>query len=283
MKNKILSFLFSAIILLSIAGCGSEGASPVSNPTESSTLSASELSAEISEAERIMELINNIGTVSLDSKEAIESARSQYDNSSEQVQSLVQNLDSLVEAEKKYSELVILEENKTKAKEIEESITSIGSVSLDSKDSIAAAREKYNAAPDEIKEIVSNYEDLTKAETTYQSLKENQSKKQTASKSTSDSSKKSSSKSSSSSSSGKKESSKSSSSSSSGKKERRKSNSSSSSSKKESNKSNSKTVYITKTGKRYHYNGNCNGGTYIKSTLSEAKARGLTPCKKCVG
>ncbi|MBS7176663.1 MAG: hypothetical protein KH056_10870, partial [Clostridiales bacterium] len=205
----------------------------------------------------------------LDSKEAIESARSQYDNSSEQVQSLVQNLDSLVEAEKKYSELVILEENKTKAKEIEESITSIGSVSLDSKDSIAAAREKYDAAPDEIKEIVSNYEDLTKAETTYQSLKENQSKKQTASKSTSDSSKKSSSKSSSSSSSGKKESSK--------------SNSSSSSSKKESNKSNSKTVYITKTGKRYHYNGNCNGGTYIKSTLSEAKARGLTPCKKCVG
>lgn len=41
-------------------------------------------------------------------------------------------------------------------------------------------------------------------------------------------------------------------------------------------------VYITKTGKRYHYNGNCNGGTYIKSTYKEAIAKGLTPCSKCV-
>lgn len=46
---------------------------------------------------------------------------------------------------------------------------------------------------------------------------------------------------------------------------------------------NSRTVYITPTGKRYHYNGNCNGGTYIRSTLSEAQAMGLTPCKKCAG
>ena len=41
------------------------------------------------------------------------------------------------------------------------------------------------------------------------------------------------------------------------------------------------TVYITRTGKRYHYNGNCNGGTYIESTLEQAKALGLTPCNKC--
>lgn len=47
--------------------------------------------------------------------------------------------------------------------------------------------------------------------------------------------------------------------------------------------SNGRTVYITPTGKRYHYNSNCNGGTYIPSTMSEALARGLTPCKKCAG
>lgn len=46
---------------------------------------------------------------------------------------------------------------------------------------------------------------------------------------------------------------------------------------------NSRTVYITPTGKRYHYNDSCNGGTYIRSTMSEALARGLTPCKKCAG
>lgn len=43
-----------------------------------------------------------------------------------------------------------------------------------------------------------------------------------------------------------------------------------------------RTVYITPTGKRYHYDNSCNGGTYIESTLDEAISRGLTPCKKCV-
>lgn len=41
-------------------------------------------------------------------------------------------------------------------------------------------------------------------------------------------------------------------------------------------------VYITKTGKRYHYSNSCNGGTYYASTLEEALRRGLTPCQKCV-
>ena len=41
------------------------------------------------------------------------------------------------------------------------------------------------------------------------------------------------------------------------------------------------TVYVTKTGKKYHYDNSCNGGTYYPSTLEKAKARGLTPCKKC--
>lgn len=47
--------------------------------------------------------------------------------------------------------------------------------------------------------------------------------------------------------------------------------------------SNSRTVYITPTGKKYHYDNNCNGGTYSPSTLAKAQAMGLTPCKKCAG
>lgn len=45
----------------------------------------------------------------------------------------------------------------------------------------------------------------------------------------------------------------------------------------------SRTVYITPSGKKYHYNGSCNGGKYQASNLDEAKRLGLTPCKKCVG
>ena len=41
-------------------------------------------------------------------------------------------------------------------------------------------------------------------------------------------------------------------------------------------------IYVTKTGKRYHFNETCNGGTYYEATLAEALGRGLTPCDKCV-
>ncbi len=43
------------------------------------------------------------------------------------------------------------------------------------------------------------------------------------------------------------------------------------------------TVYITKTGKKYHTNSACNGGTYYECSLEDALAKGLTPCKRCAG
>ena len=41
-------------------------------------------------------------------------------------------------------------------------------------------------------------------------------------------------------------------------------------------------IYVTRTGKRYHFDGHCNGGTYTETTLADAMGRGLTPCQKCV-
>jgi hypothetical protein len=41
-------------------------------------------------------------------------------------------------------------------------------------------------------------------------------------------------------------------------------------------------IYVTKTGKRYHFSETCNGGTYYQATLAEAMGRHLTPCDKCV-
>lgn len=43
----------------------------------------------------------------------------------------------------------------------------------------------------------------------------------------------------------------------------------------------SSTIYITPTGKRYHYSSSCAGKNATKSSLSNARSRGLTPCKKC--
>ena len=50
----------------------------------------------------------------------------------------------------------------------------------------------------------------------------------------------------------------------------------------ESDNHKGRTIYITNTGKKYHYDNNCNGGTYFASTLDEALKRGLKPCSKCV-
>lgn len=45
--------------------------------------------------------------------------------------------------------------------------------------------------------------------------------------------------------------------------------------------SNGQTVYVTPTGKKYHYDNNCNGGSYSPTDLDSALRRGLEPCKKC--
>ena len=47
------------------------------------------------------------------------------------------------------------------------------------------------------------------------------------------------------------------------------------------NRLNGEHIYITPTGKRYHFDDHCNGGTYIETTLADALGRKLTPCQKC--
>ena len=50
----------------------------------------------------------------------------------------------------------------------------------------------------------------------------------------------------------------------------------------EPQKTESKTVYITRSGKKYHYKNKCGSGTYFPIALEEAKNKKYTPCKKCV-
>lgn len=54
-----------------------------------------------------------------------------------------------------------------------------------------------------------------------------------------------------------------------------------SSSSQSTNVDNSRTVYVTPTGKRYHYISTCGGKNSTATTLNKAITRGLTPCQKC--
>lgn len=48
-----------------------------------------------------------------------------------------------------------------------------------------------------------------------------------------------------------------------------------------SEKDTSPIVYITKTGKRYHFSAGCAGDGRIESTVKKAEAKGKTPCARC--
>ena len=43
-----------------------------------------------------------------------------------------------------------------------------------------------------------------------------------------------------------------------------------------------KAIYITRTGKKYHYDSTCNGGKYFEVPYATAIGFGLEPCNKCV-
>ena len=105
-------------------------------------------------------LIAEIGDVTLDSKQAIETARAAYDNLTPTQKTYVTKLNTLTAAETAYKALV----DRKAADDVMEKINEIGEVTLDSKTAIEAARAAYNALTPDQKPLVENYNVLTAAE-----------------------------------------------------------------------------------------------------------------------
>ena len=105
-------------------------------------------------------LIAEIGDVTLDSKQAIETARAAYDNLTPTQKTYVTKLNTLTAAEAAYKALV----DQKAADDVMEKINEIGEVTLDSKTAIEAARAAYNALTPDQKPLVENYNVLTDAE-----------------------------------------------------------------------------------------------------------------------
>lgn len=119
----------------------------------------------------VEELINAIGTVTLDSKDAIKAARASYDALTEEQKALVDNYQTLLDAEVRLAEL---KEAKANADEVVALINQIGEVSYSgSKDAILAARAAYDAlTTNDEKGFVTNYQTLLDAEARYEELKQ---------------------------------------------------------------------------------------------------------------
>ncbi len=118
-------------------------------------------------ADAVEKLISAIGTVTKESKSAIEEARAAYDALTDEQKALVENYDVLTSAETALAKI----ENDIKAAEsVETMISAIGTVTKESKSAIEEARAAYDALTDEQKALVENYEVLTTAETEYSEL-----------------------------------------------------------------------------------------------------------------
>ena len=105
-------------------------------------------------------LIDEIGDVTLESKQDIETARAAYDNLTPTQKTYVTKLDTLTAAEAAYKTLV----DRKAADDVTEKINEIGKVTLESKTAIEAARAAYNALTNDQKLLVENYDVLTAAE-----------------------------------------------------------------------------------------------------------------------
>ena len=112
----------------------------------------------------VIEKINAIGEVTLASEEAIVAVRAAYEALTEAQQAQVTNYDKLTAAEARLADLKA-------AKAVDDMIDAIGEVTLESEETIAAARAAYEALTEAQQAQVKSYDKLTAAEARLAELK----------------------------------------------------------------------------------------------------------------
>ena len=112
----------------------------------------------------VIEKIDAIGEVTLESEEAIAAARAAYEALTEAQKAQVTNYDKLTAAEARLADLKA-------AKAVDDLIDAIGEVTLESEEAIAAARAAYEALTEAQQAEVKSYDKLTAAEARLADLK----------------------------------------------------------------------------------------------------------------
>lgn len=103
----------------------------------------------------------------------IRQARQQYDTAPDAVKTLVKNHTDLVDAEQQVADTLQYHETcKAEAKDFDQVLQAIGTVSLDSKEKLEKTRTAYNGLSKETQQYLQHYSLLEKAETKYTQLKE---------------------------------------------------------------------------------------------------------------
>ncbi|MBQ8807743.1 MAG: hypothetical protein IJZ81_00365 [Clostridia bacterium] len=146
--KKFVTWTLLIALVLALTACG-ESAPTKSEETKSK------------DAEKVEELISDIGEVTLESLEAIEKAEEAYDELSRKEKKQVEAYEDLEEARETYEELV----KEAEAKKVDDLIEAIGEVTVEKAAQIEEARKAYDALSDEIKKKVKKSDALDEAET----------------------------------------------------------------------------------------------------------------------
>lgn len=107
----------------------------------------------------VIQAIDEIGVVTLDSKPLIDFAYNSYELLSDEQKVLVNNIDRLYKASDSYNQL--------KANEVVDAITKIGVVTLESKPIIDKSKENYDLLTDEQKMLVTNFDTIQESYETF--------------------------------------------------------------------------------------------------------------------
>ena len=116
----------------------------------------------------VEKLINDIGAVTLDSKDLVEAAENAFNALVKEEQDRVANKATLTEARANYDKAVLQD----KAQQVIAAIDAIGTVTVDSKKAITDARSAYNKLTSEEKELVTNLTVLEAAEKQLKTVRE---------------------------------------------------------------------------------------------------------------
>jgi len=137
----------------------------VSSPAYATvTVTEPELDSDVAD---VIEKINNIGEVTLESEQTVADVRAAYDALPEEKKSKVDNYKTLTDAESVLNGL-----NQVEADKVIKLIVNIGNVSLEKEEQIASARNAYENLSESQKKLVTNIAILTAAEESLKQLKE---------------------------------------------------------------------------------------------------------------
>ena len=142
--KKILLWVLAGAMMLSLAACGKSEA-----------------------AKAVDDQIAAIGEVTLESETAISEAEAAVDALADEDREQLDNVDKLEQARADYEALVLA----GKVSEVEDAIAAIGTVTLESADTITSARSLYDGSEADVRSAVSNLGDLEAAEAALSDLR----------------------------------------------------------------------------------------------------------------